>query len=169
MEGEENDDDIWDEKSLKQLKRKHLNPTSSRGKSSKAKSKRLTKDVNEAHGSSDLQPSQRMKSDERRGSGNPEKAKQLKRKRVDSSSNRNELENEASKSTDQRKQPNSSVSNDKVTPQKVIMDGVCPKCQMPFSALIGQSPGWHVMECLETKYSYIGMAVQGVSYSKRCK
>ena len=148
MEGDEDDDDIWDEKSLKQLKRKQPNATSIRGTSSNAKlSKRLTNDVNEAHGSRSLQSSQRTKSDERRGSGNTEKAKQLKRKRADSSSNRNEVDNGT----------NSSVSNDKVTPQKVIMDGFCPKCQMPFSALIGQSPGWHVGECLETKYSHIGM------------
>ena len=28
-------------------------------------------------------------------------------------------------------------------------EGYCPVCQMPFSILLLQSPGWHVAECME--------------------
>ncbi|KAM8781755.1 DNA cross-link repair 1A protein isoform 1-T2 [Rhynchonycteris naso] len=30
-----------------------------------------------------------------------------------------------------------------------IYEGYCPICQMPFSSLIGQTPRWHVFECLD--------------------
>ncbi|XP_066211495.1 DNA cross-link repair 1A protein [Saccopteryx leptura] len=30
-----------------------------------------------------------------------------------------------------------------------IYEGYCPSCQMPFSSLIGQTPRWHVFECLD--------------------
>jgi len=153
MEGNEDDDDVWDERSLKQLKRKLQSSTQKRGKSSSNKnakfSQRVPKDVNEAQVSSDSRTTQI--------------ARKQKRKRADSSTdssgNQNAFENVRSRSNRLRTQCSSPVnSNAKVTPQKeIIMDGSCPKCQLPFSALIGQSPGWHVSECLETKYSYIGM------------
>jgi len=150
MEGNEDDDDVWDERSLKQLKRKLQNSTQKREKSSNKNaklSKRLPKDLNEAQISSDSRTTQI--------------ARKQKRKRADSSTdssgNQNAFENVRSRSTHLRSQCSSPVSNVKVTPHKEIMDGSCPKCQMPFPALIGQSPGWHVSECLETKYSYIGM------------
>ncbi|XP_054099305.2 DNA cross-link repair 1A protein isoform X2 [Callithrix jacchus] len=31
-----------------------------------------------------------------------------------------------------------------------VYDGYCPNCQMPFSSLIGQTPRWHVFECLDS-------------------
>ncbi|XP_045438081.1 DNA cross-link repair 1A protein isoform X2 [Pipistrellus kuhlii] len=31
-----------------------------------------------------------------------------------------------------------------------VYDGYCPNCQMPFSALLGQTPRWHVFECLDS-------------------
>lgn len=175
MEGEEDEDDIWDEKSLKQLKRKLQNSTYRREKSStfahkNAKSKRLNNTPKETQRSSPLETSQAASQDNSKASevrGNAKNGRQ-KRKRSDSSSSRNELvENEDSRTTSQRvrlNQGSSPVSNDEVTPQKNIVEGCCPKCQMPFTALIGQSPGWHVRECLETKYSYVGM-LQWVLYS----
>ncbi|XP_004631601.1 LOW QUALITY PROTEIN: DNA cross-link repair 1A protein [Octodon degus] len=30
-----------------------------------------------------------------------------------------------------------------------VYDGHCPNCQMPFSSLLGQTPRWHVFECLD--------------------
>lgn len=30
-----------------------------------------------------------------------------------------------------------------------VYDGYCPSCQMPFSSLLGQTPQWHVSECLD--------------------
>lgn len=168
MEGEEDEDDIWDEKSLKQLKRNLQNSTFRREKSStflpkNAKSKRLNNTLNKAQRSSHLETSQATSQDNSRASevrGNLRNGRQ-KRKRSDSSSGPNELlENEDSSPTHQQtrlNQSSSPVLNDKVTPQKDIVDGCCPKCQMPFTAMIGRSPGWHVWECLETKYSYVGM------------
>nr|XP_048279055.1 DNA cross-link repair 1A protein isoform X1 [Myodes glareolus] len=31
-----------------------------------------------------------------------------------------------------------------------VYDGYCPNCQMPFSSLLGQTPQWHVFECLDS-------------------
>ncbi|XP_005320745.2 DNA cross-link repair 1A protein [Ictidomys tridecemlineatus] len=31
-----------------------------------------------------------------------------------------------------------------------VHDGYCPYCQMPFSSLLGQTPRWHVFECLDS-------------------
>ncbi|CAO2585910.1 DNA cross-link repair 1A protein [Lemmus lemmus] len=31
-----------------------------------------------------------------------------------------------------------------------VYDGYCPSCQMPFSSLLGQTPQWHVFECLDS-------------------
>ena len=164
MEGDEDDDDIWDEKSLKLPKRKQKNSTHKRRKCSTTKlSKRTKKDVNKIQVGTELHSSQAIKSDNSggdSGSRSLRKTTPLKRKRTDSSTSRNEIECQetaSGRNTCQHEKASSTVSNKKVTPQKDIMDGFCPKCQMPFSAVIGQSPGWHVRECLETKYSYIGI------------
>ena len=168
MEGEDDEDDVWDEKSLKQFKRKLQNSTFRREKSStlplkNAKSKRLNNNLSETRQSSHLEASQATSQDNSKESearGNARKGKQ-KRKRSESASGRSEfVENEDSRTTHQRRRLNqgsSPVSNDEVTPQKGMIEGCCPKCQMPFTALIGQSPGWHVRECLETNYSFVGM------------
>ena len=173
MEVEDDEDDVWDEKSLKQLKRKLQNPTFRREKSSahphkNTKLKRSNNTVKEPRSSSQLEPSQASsqgKLQPCRGSRNAKEGCK-KRKRQNSSSTtistRNEMESVGSLSTHDHHEGmnlnrSSSVPNDEITPQKHIMEGCCPKCQMPFTALIGQSPGWHVRECLETKYSYVGM------------
>ena len=131
---EEDEDEIWDEKSLKNFERSQQNATLINRKSScgaKAKDAKV----------------QGTKSYKEKGSTSLSKAKQLKRKRKESCAN-----------TPRGKQHKSPDSNNVVTPRKAIahMHGFCPKCQMPFGALIGQSPGWHVRECLEANYSYIG-------------
>jgi len=167
MEVEDDEDNVWDEKSLKQLKRKLQNPAFRREKSSthprkNAKSKRSNNSVNELQRSSQLEDSQAAsqgKSQPCRGGRNGRKGYQN-RKRSNSSSTtstRYELENLGSLSTHDHHKGSSPISKDEITPEKDIMKGCCPKCQMPFTALIGQSPGWHVRECLETKYSYVGM------------
>lgn len=161
MEENLNEEDIWDEKSLKQLKRKLKTSSQERGKSSPTgsknakmiKSKRSEKNVKEGQ-------STQSQTDKRKCSGSLKKEKQ-RRKRSDTSSNPNE-KSVVSKTINNQlsaDQCGSAVSSpsDKITPEKEVMDGFCPKCQMPFCALIGQSPGWHVRECLETKYSYVGM------------
>lgn len=161
MEESLDEEDIWDQKSLKQLKRKLKNSSQERGKSSSTgsknanmiKSKRSEKNVKEGQSS-------QSQTDKRKCSRSLKKEKQ-RRKRSDTSSNPNE-KSVVSKTINNQlsaDQCSSTVSspNDKITPEKEVMDGFCPKCQMPFCALIGQSPGWHVRECLETKYSYIGM------------
>lgn len=41
--------------------------------------------------------------------------------------------------------------NKHVSPKiRPVYDGYCPKCQMPFSSLLGQTPRWHVFECLDS-------------------
>lgn len=41
--------------------------------------------------------------------------------------------------------------NKHVSPKiRPVYDGHCPNCQMPFSSLIGQTPRWHVFECLDS-------------------
>ena len=175
MEVEDDEGDVWDEKSLKQLKRKLPNPTFRREKSSalylhkNAKSKRSNNTVKESKRSSQLETSQTAsqgKSQPCRDSRNARDGYQKRKRRNSSSttiSTRNKVENVGSPSTHDHhesmtlNQSSSPVPNDDITPQKDIMEGCCPKCQMPFTALIGQSPGWHVRECLETKYSYVGM------------
>ncbi|XP_036592311.1 DNA cross-link repair 1A protein [Trichosurus vulpecula] len=46
-------------------------------------------------------------------------------------------------------------TNKKLTPTKQhpVYSGYCPSCQMPFSLLLGQTPRWHVSECLEAPQS----------------
>ncbi|XP_072479155.1 DNA cross-link repair 1A protein [Notamacropus eugenii] len=43
------------------------------------------------------------------------------------------------------------TENQKLTPPKQhpVYSGYCPSCQMPFSLLLGQTPRWHVSECLD--------------------
>lgn len=171
MEVEDDEDDVWDEKSLKHLKRKLQDPNFRREKSSSsippknAKSKRSNNTVKEPQRSNRLDVSQSTgqgKSQPCISSRNARNGNK-KRKRSNSSNTSNELEKAGSRTTPSHRQStslnqsSSSVSNNEITPQKDIMEGCCPKCQMPFTALIGQSPGWHIRECLETKYSYVGM------------
>ncbi|XP_014641241.1 PREDICTED: DNA cross-link repair 1A protein isoform X2 [Ceratotherium simum simum] len=41
--------------------------------------------------------------------------------------------------------------NKQVSPKiRPVYDGCCPNCQMPFSSLLGQTPRWHVFECLDS-------------------
>lgn len=44
-----------------------------------------------------------------------------------------------------------SHKNKQVSPKiRPVYDGYCPKCQMPFSSLLGETPRWHVFECLDS-------------------
>ncbi|XP_068746609.1 uncharacterized protein [Montipora capricornis] len=135
---EEDEDEIWDEKSLKELKGNQQNSTLEQKHSFKGKTSKRVRERG-------------TKLDNGRGSAGLSKAKPFKRKRT-----------ESCKNTSRSKQQKSPESNNTVTPQKAIVDGFCPRCQMPFCALIGQSPGWHVRECLEAKYSYIGDCPDGI-------
>ncbi|XP_042545528.1 DNA cross-link repair 1A protein [Dipodomys spectabilis] len=41
--------------------------------------------------------------------------------------------------------------NKQMSPKiRPVYDGYCPSCQMPFSSLLGQTPQWHVYECLNS-------------------
>ncbi|XP_057593354.1 DNA cross-link repair 1A protein isoform X2 [Hippopotamus amphibius kiboko] len=41
--------------------------------------------------------------------------------------------------------------NKHVSPKiRPVYEGYCPNCQMPFSSLLGQTPRWHVFECLDS-------------------
>nr|XP_044991508.1 DNA cross-link repair 1A protein isoform X2 [Jaculus jaculus] len=35
-----------------------------------------------------------------------------------------------------------------------VYEGYCPNCQMPFSSLLGQTPRWHVFECLDSPTAF---------------
>ncbi|XP_004579866.2 DNA cross-link repair 1A protein [Ochotona princeps] len=43
--------------------------------------------------------------------------------------------------------PQSKQVSPKIRP---VYSGYCPNCQMPFSSLLGQTPRWHVFECLDS-------------------
>ncbi|KAG8517433.1 DNA cross-link repair 1A protein, partial [Galemys pyrenaicus] len=45
----------------------------------------------------------------------------------------------------------SKTHKNQVSPKiRPVYDGHCPNCQMPFSSLLGQTPRWHVFECLDS-------------------
>eukprot|EP00058_Branchiostoma_floridae_P023470 XP_002608960.1 hypothetical protein BRAFLDRAFT_104983 [Branchiostoma floridae] len=61
------------------------------------------------------------------------------------------------------KSPRGRQSGDKTTPKRVIHEGFCPNCQMPFSLLLVQSPRWHVAECMEQPIQAEGECPAGLS------
>lgn len=66
------------------------------------------------------------------------------------SSHSNEIPQSQSKETTPRKLSRTH-RNKHVSPKvRPVYDGHCPSCQMPFSSLIGQTPRWHVFECLDS-------------------
>lgn len=43
------------------------------------------------------------------------------------------------------------LPNEQGSPKtRPVYSGHCPSCQMPFSSLLGQTPRWHVFECLDS-------------------
>ncbi|XP_052038840.1 DNA cross-link repair 1A protein isoform X2 [Apodemus sylvaticus] len=66
------------------------------------------------------------------------------------SSFRDESQQSQSKETTPKKQCRRHRGK-QVTPKvRPVYDGYCPSCQMPFSSLLGQTPRWHVFECLDS-------------------
>lgn len=52
---------------------------------------------------------------------------------------------------DRETTPRKTHKNKHVSPKvRPVYDGYCPNCQMPFSSLLGQTPRWHVFECLDS-------------------
>uniref|UniRef100_A0A8C2MHH4 DNA cross-link repair 1A protein n=1 Tax=Cricetulus griseus TaxID=10029 RepID=A0A8C2MHH4_CRIGR len=65
-------------------------------------------------------------------------------------SGRDEVQESQSKETTPRK-PCRTHKNKQLSPRvRPVYDGHCPSCQMPFSSLLGQTPRWHVFECLDS-------------------
>lgn len=65
-------------------------------------------------------------------------------------SGRDETQQAQSKDTTPRKHCRTH-KNKQVSPRaRPVYDGHCPCCQMPFSSLLGQTPRWHVFECLDS-------------------
>ena len=62
--------------------------------------------------------------------------------------NRKEIDKFKSKEKRSPRKPGSKTKLLK-TPSRKIHEGYCPFCQMPFAALIIQSPNWHTMECMD--------------------
>jgi DNA cross-link repair 1A protein len=101
------------------------------------------------------------KGNEKRTSENPGKTKdhkvclaetdsQISAGSSQSSSCRDESQQSQNKETTPKKQHRTRRGK-QVTPKvRPVYDGYCPSCQMPFSSLLGQTPQWHVFECLDS-------------------
>lgn len=146
---DEDEEDLWDEKSLKQLKRRLQGPRSARGKPSKA---RRTANLQSGSSSSTQGTFAR-----------PKVARKL---TTSTGPSKCSTSNGARKRTHDRSSPKKTPENSTITDHRKVPLGYCPKCQMPFSkyTIGGQSPRWHVMECLERQSSPIGrlLGVGGV-------
>ncbi|XP_066278327.1 uncharacterized protein [Branchiostoma lanceolatum] len=59
--------------------------------------------------------------------------------------------------------PRGRRSGDETTPKRVVHEGFCPNCQMPFSLLLVQSPRWHMAECMEQPIQAVEECPAGLS------
>ncbi|XP_008828437.1 DNA cross-link repair 1A protein [Nannospalax galili] len=66
------------------------------------------------------------------------------------SSCRDGIQQSQSKETTPRKHCKPHKSKQASPKIRPVYDGYCPSCQMPFSSLLGQTPRWHVFECLDS-------------------
>ncbi|XP_021486668.1 DNA cross-link repair 1A protein isoform X1 [Meriones unguiculatus] len=66
------------------------------------------------------------------------------------SSCRDEIQQSQSKDTTPRKHRRAHRSKQLSPRVRPVYEGYCPSCQVPFSSLLGQTPRWHVFECLDS-------------------
>ena len=158
MESDNDDDNIWDDKSLKLFKRKSKILMDKRAGCSKDGKKKVKRSRHAIASQTTQTPSKvnsNLNEEIPKNCGFQKKGKQKRKRTVSSHVNASQVATCTSASQ--------VTTNYRETPQKNLKAesnfavSYCPKCQMPFSALIGQSPGWHISDCLETKYSYVGM------------
>lgn len=141
------EEDIWEYKSKRKLKRVHPNncsenipktvekATDGKKQSKRNRNKRTveakeeTKDPEMCLGATDNQTSVASSQNSSCGDG---------------------TQQSQGKETTPRKQSRT-PKNKQVSPKiRPVYDGYCPNCQMPFSSLLGQTPRWHVFECLDS-------------------
>ncbi|XP_034348135.1 DNA cross-link repair 1A protein [Arvicanthis niloticus] len=80
----------------------------------------------------------------------PETNSQISAGSSQNSSCGDEIQQSQSKETTPKKQCRTHRGK-QVTPKvRPVYEGYCPSCQMPFSSLLGQTPRWHVFECLDS-------------------
>ncbi|XP_007939779.1 DNA cross-link repair 1A protein [Orycteropus afer afer] len=144
------DEDIWEYKSKRKPKTVHPNNGS----------EKIPKSVEKATEGNYQSKQSRNKKEPKRTMNAKEKAK-------DNEICLGETHSQTSVASDQDSScgDSSQQSQDKTTPAKrhrthknkqispkirPVYDGYCPNCQMPFSSLLGQTPRWHVFECLDS-------------------
>lgn len=66
------------------------------------------------------------------------------------SSCRKSIRQSQGKETTPRKHSKTHKSKQVQPKIRPVYDGCCPSCQLPFSSLLGQTPRWHVFECLDS-------------------
>lgn len=142
------EEDIWEYKSKRKPKPVHPNNCS----------ENISESVEKA---TDGKHQSKGTGDEKRTSENPgetedhkacpaETDSQISAGSSQSSSRGDESQQSQSKETTRKKQHRTHRGK-QVTPKvRPIYDGYCPSCQMPFSSLLGQTPQWHVFECLDS-------------------
>lgn len=142
------EEDIWDYKSKRKPKSAHRNNCSENVSGSVEKA-------------TDGKYQSKGKGNEKRTSENPGETKdrrvclaetdsQISAGSSQNSSCRDESQQSQSKETTPKKQCRTHRAK-QVTPKvRPVYDGYCPSCQMPFSSLLGQTPRWHVFECLDS-------------------
>ncbi|XP_031246643.1 DNA cross-link repair 1A protein isoform X2 [Mastomys coucha] len=143
------EEDIWEYKSKRKPKPVHPNNCSENISES------VEKETDGKHQS-------KGKGNEKRTSGKPGKTKdhkvcpaetddsQISAGSSQNSSGRDDIQQSQSKETTPKKQCRTHRGK-QVTPKtRPVYAGHCPSCQLPFSSLLGQTPRWHVFECLNS-------------------
>ncbi|XP_029391057.1 DNA cross-link repair 1A protein isoform X2 [Mus pahari] len=142
------EEDIWEYKSKRKPKRVHPNNCS----------ENISEYVEKA---TDGKYQSKGKGNEKRTSENPGKTEdpkvclaetdsQISAGSSQNSSCKDEVQQSQSKETTPKKQ-HRTPRGKQVTPKvRPVYDGYCPSCQVPFSSLLGQTPRWHVFECLDS-------------------
>ncbi|XP_009666937.2 DNA cross-link repair 1A protein isoform X2 [Struthio camelus] len=121
------------------------------------KSIRKQKLVHQVNSESISTPVQKISNDKckpkRKGNGNKRKSVE-KSDTVKKSKQKSRPDQDLDQSRDdtivQSQESVSSPTEQSSENAKLVRDGYCPSCQMPFSLLLVQTPRWHVAECLDT-------------------
>lgn len=79
-----------------------------------------------------------------------EHTKKLSRnKKGDKNKAQNKVDSTPSKSQGQTRQKRKTPKSKTPKRERKKYDGYCPVCQMPFSALVIETPSWHAAECID--------------------
>lgn len=142
------EEDIWEYKSKRKPKPVHPNSCS----------ENISESVEKA---TDGKYQSKGKGNKKRTSENPGETKdhpvclaetnsQISAGSSQNSSCRDDVQQSQSKETTPKKQCRTNRGKQATPKVRPLYDGHCPSCQMPFSSLLGQTPRWHVFECLDS-------------------